>query len=102
MTRRRIEPWDFPSRADERRRAFAPEIIDVEYRVIRQRPVSFVSCLVIGFSVMAVAVSFLWRPLLMAFVLLGVTSPAMMFAVLLAVVIIGAAALQAKASGRPF
>jgi hypothetical protein len=29
--------WDFSSRGDERRRRFAPEIIDVEYRPVRQR-----------------------------------------------------------------
>ena len=33
----RQEPYDWPNRADERRRTFAPEIIDAEYRVVRQR-----------------------------------------------------------------
>jgi hypothetical protein len=93
---------DWPNRTDERRRAFAPEIIDAEYRIIRPRPIGYLSCFVITFAAMAMAIFFLWRPLLMAFVLLGVTSPSVMLAMLLAVVIIGAAALQAKASGRQF
>jgi hypothetical protein len=58
MTRRRIEPWDFPSCADEGRRAFAPEIIDGEYVVVNERrlprPVGYASCLIITFAAMVV------------------------------------------------
>jgi hypothetical protein len=67
-----------------------------------RRPVGYLPCFIIVFAAMVVALRFFWPGVLMAFVLLGVTSPAVMLAVLVTVVIIGAAALQARFSRRPF
>jgi hypothetical protein len=62
------------------------------------RPETIVSCFVIVTAITALIVRFGWAP----FVLVGVSSPSVMFAVLILAAIMLAAALQAKASGRPF
>ena len=56
-------PWDSPSRADERRPAFAPEIIDAEYTVVRQRPaLSFGWCVFIVTVAAIIVLRFAWKP----------------------------------------
>ena len=49
-----------------------------------------------------VLLRFAWAPIAMAFVLVGVTSPGATLGVVVLAVILGAAALHAKLSGRPF
>ena len=49
-----------------------------------------------------VLLQFAWAPIAMAFVLIGVTSPGATLGVVVLAVILGAAALHAKLSGRPF
>jgi hypothetical protein len=49
-----------------------------------------------------VLLQFAWAPIAMAFVLIGVTSPGATPGVVVLAVILGAAALHAKLSGRPF
>ena len=101
-------PWmyDWPSRADERRRAFAPEIIDVEYRVVstvRRRPaIGFMSCLLITGVAMAVLLRFFWPAVLMLFVFAGGTSPSEMIGAIGVLVIVAAAALRERSAGRRF
>jgi hypothetical protein len=46
-----------------------------------------------------IVLRFAWKPIVMGFVLVGVTSSATALAVILGVVIVGAASLQAKLSG---
>jgi hypothetical protein len=100
---RRIELWDFPSRADERRRAFASEVIDAEYHVVRQRPaIGFMSCVMIVGAAAAIVLRFVWAPIVMAFVLAGVTSVGTMAAIIIGAIILTAAWLQSRLSGRPF
>jgi hypothetical protein len=93
--------WDWPSSADERRRGFESEIL--EARVIARRPpVGFLSCVMITAVAMVVVMIFTWRAWLMLFVLVGVTSVSTMLAVLIGAVILGAAWLHTRLSGRPF
>jgi hypothetical protein len=60
-----MEPWDFQSRADERRRYF-DRIIDAEYSVVRrQRTLGFLSCCVLIAGVaLLVVLHFAWKPIL--------------------------------------
>jgi hypothetical protein len=86
---RHIEPWDFLSRADERRRYFE-RIINTEYPVVRRRPpLGFLSCALI----VAVAAIFLIR---------DVTTVSGMLAVIGVVVIVCAAALRSRLKSTPF
>jgi hypothetical protein len=98
--------WDFDELHRRRPRAFAPEVIDGEYTVVGQRryrsPVAFGWCLAIVIVVMAVVLRFFWSGLLMAAILIGVTSPGQMLALLIGLAIIGAAWLHARLAGRPF
>jgi hypothetical protein len=99
---RRVEPYDWPSRADERRRAFE-QIIDAEYTVAHQRPaIGYGWCLLIVSVAMIFLLRFAWAPLLMAFVLVDVTSPATMLGVIVGFTTLLAACLQAKLNGKPF
>jgi hypothetical protein len=106
MKTRCLEAYDWPSRADERRRAFHEEVIDVEYRVIDTRrrppPIGFGSALLIVSVLAIVLLRFMWPALLMGAVMLGVTTPAEMAAAVIGLTILAAAALHAKLSGRPF
>jgi hypothetical protein len=95
--------WDWPNRADQRRRSFTPEIIDAEYRVVRQRSsIGFGSCVFIIAVAAIIVLRFFWPPMIMLFAMLGVTSASGMLVVLVGFVIFGAAALHAKLSGKPF
>jgi hypothetical protein len=101
MTQR--APWDWPSRADERRRAFEPEIIDAEYRVVRQRPpVGFLSCLLIVGVAAVVLLRFFWPAGIMLFAFAGVTAPSTMAAAIIGLVLVCAIALRERIAGRPF
>jgi hypothetical protein len=97
---RRIELWDFPDRASERRRSF-DHVIDVEYKVVGQRPlrrrpaVGFPTCLVLTTIAAIVALRFCWPALLMAAVMLGIKTP-------VGLVILGAATLRARLNGGRF
>jgi hypothetical protein len=94
----RREVYDWPSRADERRRSFAPQIIDAEFRVIETRPrrptASFMSCVLIVGVAAAIALRFAWGPILMGFILIGVTEPRDIAAAVVGLVILGAAWLR--------
>jgi hypothetical protein len=50
---------------------------------------------------MAVIIRFAWAPILMGFVLLGVTEPSTMLAVVIGCIILGAPSLHAKLNRRP-
>jgi hypothetical protein len=96
--------WDYPPTKRPRMR---PEIIVGEYRVIetrRHRPaLSFGWAMFITAIAVLIVLRFAWKPLLMAAVLLGVvTSPATALGVIVGLVILGAAWLQSRLSGRPF
>ena len=94
-------PWDWPSRADERRRAFAPEVIDA--RVVRHRPPNRLRLGLLLVTVAPIIVlRFFWPAIIMGFVLAGVTSPATALGVVIGLVILGTAALHSRLSGRPF
>jgi hypothetical protein len=61
-----------------------PEIVDAEYTVVRQRPpIGFLSCVPIVGVAMIFLLRFAWAPILMAFVLVGVTSPSAMLGVII-------------------
>jgi hypothetical protein len=80
-----------------------PSLPDAEYRVVRQRPaIGFLSCVLIVGAATLIVLRFAWKPILMAFVLVGVTSPAAMLGVIVGAVILGAAALRSKLNGRQF
>jgi hypothetical protein len=97
-----IEPYDWPSRADERWRAFA-QIIDAECTVVHQRPaISFGWCLLIVGVAMIFVSRFTWPAVVMAFVLVGVTSTATMLGVIVGFTTLMAASLQAQLNGKPF
>jgi hypothetical protein len=49
-----------------------------------------------------IIIRFAWAPILMAFVLAGVTSVGTMAAVVIGAVVVAAASLHAKLSRRPF
>jgi hypothetical protein len=71
--------------------------------IVRRWPaLGFMSCLLITGVTMIFLLRFFWPAVLMAFVLLGVTSPATMLGVILVLVIVGAAALRERLSGRPW
>jgi hypothetical protein len=78
-------------------------VIDAEYRVVRQRPaIGYLSCVLIIGVATVFLLRFAWPALVMAFVLVGVTSPGTMVAVVIGAVIVAAAALRERLSGRPF
>ena len=80
-----------------------PEIIDAEYRVIRQRPaLGFMSCVMIVTVAAIFLLRFAWPAVIMLFAFSGVPSPAVMLGVVVGLIILGAAWLQAKVSRRPF
>jgi hypothetical protein len=96
------EPWDWPRRADERRRYFK-RVIDTDYRIVRRRrTIGFLSCVMIVGVTLAIIVRLAWAPILGAFALVGVTSPGTMAAVVIGLVIMAATSLHAKVTGRPF
>jgi len=71
--------------------------------VVRRWPaLGFMSRIFIVGVAMAVILRFAWKPMLMALVLVGITSPAAMLGVIVGLVIVGAAALHARFAGRPF
>jgi hypothetical protein len=91
--------WDWPP---AKRPHVLPEIIDADYRVIRQRPaVGFGSCVFIIAVAAIIVMRFFW-PAVMLFAMLGVTSISAMLGVLAGLLIFGAAALHAKLNGRQF
>jgi len=75
---------------------------DAEYRVVCQRPsLSFGGwCILIVAVATVILLRFMWPAVLMAFVLVGVTSPSAMLGVIGVLVILGAASLHAKLNGR--
>ena len=94
--------WDWPSRGDERRRYFE-RVIDADYRVVRRRQaISFGWAVFIVIVGVVVLLRFFWPAFIMLFAMLGITSVSGMVGVLVLAVILGAAALHAKLSGRPF
>jgi hypothetical protein len=95
------EPWDWPSRDEERRRGSERIIEDVEYRVVRprrqRRPVRF------GTALLAVTVAtVIALAVIMLFAFAGIETPAGMPAVVSGLVIILAARLHSRLSERPF
>ena len=94
--------WDWPSRADERRRYFE-RVIDAHYRVVRRRQtISFGwYLLIIGVAAIFV-LRFFWPAFVTLFAMLGITSVSGMVAVLALTVSLGAAALRERWNGRPF
>ena len=80
-----------------------PEIIEATYREVRQRrPIGFLSCLMIVTVAAIIALRFFWPAFIMLFAMLGITSVSGMVGVLVLAVILSAAALHVKLSGRPF
>jgi hypothetical protein len=81
-----------------------PEIINAEYRVVSTRAtrpaIGFPTCLAL--VTIAVLVRFFWPALLLLFILAGVTEHRDMAAVVIGGVILLAAWLRARLSGRPF
>ena len=61
------------------------------------------SCVLIVGVAAPIVLRFAWKPILIAFVLIGVTSPAaIMLGAIAGLTILGAASLHARFSGRPF
>jgi hypothetical protein len=90
-----------PSRADERRRAFEPEIIEARI-VPRRPPIGFLSCVMIVGVATIVLLRFFWPAAIMVFAFTGISSVSGMLGLLAGLMIVGAAALHSRLSGRPF
>jgi zinc transporter ZupT len=59
------------------------------------------SLFIVGIAALIV-LRFAWAPMVMAFVLAGVTSPTTMLGAIIGLAILMAASLHAKLNGRPF
>src|SRR5262245_20171709 len=97
-------PWDWPPEGNwpperlvqDRRGVYRPAIRR------QRRPIGFGWSLVIVAIAALVLLRFALAPLLMLAVLLGIDSPSQMLGLIVGIVILGAAWLRARLSGKPF
>jgi hypothetical protein len=68
----------------------------------QRRPLGYISAFIVVAGLAVIVLMFAWRAVLMGFVLVGVTAPSTAAAVIVVLVILGAAALRERLSGRPF
>ena len=60
------------------------------------------SCVMIVGVAALIVLRFAWKPIVTGFVLLGVTSVSTMAGVVIGLILLGAASLHSRLSGRPF